>query len=200
MRARFIASAIPTIQTSPHCLHSKAALADWLKKEDSPLHVEIGSGKGQFLLQAATEHPEILYIGIELEPNVLYRALERLDVPLPNLRFLWGDADVWLEEVPLKVERLYLQFSDPWPKARHEKRRLTHPSRLERYASIVTGSLLFKTDNEPFYKYSLTQLETSPFAIVSHGILSSMDSIVPTEFETKYRKLGKPIYYIEAKR
>ena len=104
MRARFIASAIPMIQVSPHCLHSKATLADWLEKEDLPLHVEIGSGKGQFLLQAATKHPEILYIGIELEPNVLYRALERLDVPLPNLRFLWGDADVWLEEVPFQVE------------------------------------------------------------------------------------------------
>ena len=199
MRARFIASAIPTIQTSPHCLHSKATLADWLEKEDLPLHVEIGSGKGQFLFQAATEHPEILYIGIELEPNVLYRALERLDVSLPNLRFLWGDADGWLEDFHRPIERLYLQFSDPWPKDRHAKRRLTHPSRIEVYARLVKGTLVFKTDNIGLYEYSLTTL-SAHFTLLSHGILHETESWLPSEFETKYRKLGKPIYFIEAKR
>jgi tRNA (guanine-N7-)-methyltransferase len=201
MRARFHPLAIPTLTSSAAVYQFKEAFLHdpWLLK--APLHLEIGCGKGQFILQSAMDHPHLHYLGIEQAAPVLYRALEKLEPhPRPNVKFVWGDADVWLEEVPLKVERLYLQFSDPWPKARHEKRRLTHPSRLERYASIVTGSLLFKTDNEPFYQYSLTQLETSPFAIVSHGILSSMDSKVPTEFETKYRKLGKPIYFIEAKR
>jgi tRNA (guanine-N7-)-methyltransferase len=198
MRARYHPLAIPTITASPYVYPTKEA---FLSGGHPRLHVEIGCGKGQFLIAQAQAHPNIQFIGVELVAPVLYRALEKLEgQTLPNLKFIWGDADEWLEGFEGPVERLYLQFSDPWPKARHEKRRLTNAARLFHYASFVTGSVFFKTDNEAFYLYSLTQFQASPFHIESHGILSSKDSDTPTEFEMKYRKLGQDIYYIEAKR
>ena len=201
MRSRYQPLAIPTIQASSFVFKTKDEFLDWIKEQSKPIHLEIGCGKGQFLIESATRNPDVRYIGIELEPNVLYRALEKIEnQEIENLRFIWGDADEWLSEFRGPVEQLYLQFSDPWPKVRHEKRRLTTLSRLSHYASFVQGRVFFKTDDVEFYQYSLSQFEASVFQVVAHGILPLNETGIMTEFETKYRQLGNLIYTIEAKR
>jgi Predicted S-adenosylmethionine-dependent methyltransferase len=113
--------------------------------------------------------------------------------------FYVGDVDELFSALPQSIDTLYLLFSDPWPKVRHEKRRLTTLTRLLMYHNHRVEHLILKTDNMDFYHYSLAQLQASPFQIVNHCELVT-ESAIPTEFEDKYRKLGKPIYFIEAKR
>jgi tRNA (guanine-N7-)-methyltransferase len=192
MRHRYHPQAEPTVRQSPYIV-----------KEIPPsqrLIVEVGCGKGQFLIQQATLHPEVLHVGIEQSAQALYRALQSLDItPLENIRFLWGNVDEVFPLLPSSIEHLYLLFSDPWPKVRHEKRRLTTKARLLMYAKQGVERLTLKTDNEDFFHYSLQSFEESPFKVFYHGIAPLVESEL-TEFETKYRHKNKPIYIIEASR
>jgi len=191
MRVRYQPAAIPILTESPFVIRAPYAI-------DRLDVVEIGCGKGQFIVNLANAYPERILIGIEQSSDVLFRAVQKLDaLPLDNLKFIWGNADEVLEALP-DFDMLYLQFSDPWPKARHEKRRLTTLDRLNRYYDKVRSTVLFKTDNEAFYLYSLSQFEASFFTVTDHGQLSQFS--MTTEFEDKYRKLKKPIYYIEARK
>ena len=129
---------------------------------DHPIHIEIGMGKGQFITTLAQQNPEINYVGIEKYSSVLIRAIAKQEeLQLPNLYFIRMEAE-YIADVfaPNEVERIYLNFSDPWPKDRHAKRRLTSKEFLARYDQILVpeGVVIFKTDNRDLFDFSLEQV------------------------------------------
>ena len=173
-----------------------------------PIHIEIGMGKGQFLLTLAKKYPTINYIGIERYSSVLLRALEKLDSEeyegLTNIRFICMDA-ADISEVFEKgeVEKIYLNFSDPWPKSRHEKRRLTYKTFLDTYKQILpkNGEIHFKTDNRGLFEYSLASF--SQYGMVLNKVwldlhASDYEGNVMTEYERKFSEKGQVIYRVEA--
>ena len=193
MRHRYHPLAEQTVQTSNYVIKE-------LPPTSTRLIVEVGCGKGQFLVNSAINEPDSSFVGIEQSAQALYRAVLLAEASqIANGFFMWGDVDELLPTLPQPIDTLYLLFSDPWPKVRHEKRRLTTSPRLQMYYQHPVNRVILKTDNVDFYHYSLTQLEASLFHIMKHGELVS-ESTIPTEFEEKYRNLGKPIYFIEAKR
>jgi tRNA (guanine-N7-)-methyltransferase len=176
-------------------------------KNDYPLHIEVGSGKGQFITGMAKQNPEINYIGIELYDSVIVSALENAIAaqPLPNLRLLkvnGSDLAKYFEKND--VDRVYLNFSDPWPKTRHAKRRLTHAEFLELYKTILVdhAEIHFKTDNRGLFEYSLTSM--SAFGMLIKDVSLDLHVNMPeenimTEYEEKFSAKGQPIYRVEAK-
>ena len=171
--------------------------------DDRPLFIEIGTGKGQFIMEQARLHPQIGYLGIEYYSSVLYRALQKLEAdPLENLRLLRFDANNLLDIfAPGEVSHLYLNFSDPWPKDRHAKRRLTSPLFLDRYDIILkSGALIeFKTDNTDLFSYSVDTILAHPgFSIVAqtrdlYQDDALLEGNIPTEYEERFRAMGNPI-------
>ncbi|MED3764837.1 tRNA (guanosine(46)-N7)-methyltransferase TrmB [Ureibacillus terrenus] len=173
---------------------------------DHPLHIEVGSGKGQFIVGMALVNPEINYIGIELYDKVIVKALQKaLEAGSPpNLRLLKVNAEE-LENFFQKneVDRIYLNFSDPWPKKRHAKRRLTHERFLRIYESILVdgGEIHFKTDNRGLFEYSLVSM--SQYGMVLNEVsldlhANESEDNIRTEYEEKFSALGQPIYRLEA--
>ncbi|OUP84548.1 tRNA (guanosine(46)-N7)-methyltransferase TrmB [Lachnoclostridium sp. An169] len=171
----------------------------------SPIYIEIGMGKGSFLLNMAKQHPDINFIGIERYTSVLLRAVEKYDTEefqdLQNVRFVCMDArnvaDVFAEG---EVSRIYLNFSDPWPKARHAKRRLTSTEFLERYEKILCekGTLEFKTDNTELFNFSLEQIREAGWTLLAftydlHHNEAMNRGNVMTEYEEKFSGRGNPI-------
>lgn len=179
---------------------------------ENPIHIEIGMGKGQFLLTLAEQNSEINYIGIERYSSVLLRALEKFDTEeyqgLKNIRFICMDA-FELPEVfePGEVEKIYLNFSDPWPKKRHAGRRLTSTRFLAQYDKILTtgGVVEFKTDNCSLFEFSLEQIEEAGWRLLEHTFDLHHDKVmnkgnVMTEYEEKFVKMGNPIHKLIATR
>jgi len=172
-----------------------------------PIHIEIGMGKGGFINNMACLHPNINFIGIDMYDSVVLRALETLvENPLPNLRLLHTDA-ANLKEVFAtgEVSKIYLNFSDPWPKNRHTKRRLTHKGFLDVYKEILVdgGKLQLKTDNQSLFGYSLISfnhygMKFSDVSVDLHADPKGYPDNVMTEYETKFCGLGHPIYLLEA--
>ena len=173
--------------------------------KEQPLHIEVGMGKGRFLMDMAKLHPEINYIGIEMYDSVLLRAVQKaesLEEPLSNLLFLRMDARD-LPEVFEKGEvgRIYLNFSDPWPKDRHAKRRLTSHEFLERYEKILPeeGLVEFKTDNRDLFEFSLEEIRSAPnwtlnaYTYDLHNNEEMNRGNVMTEYEEKFSSVGNPI-------
>lgn len=173
--------------------------------KEQPLHIEVGMGKGRFLMDMAKLHPEINYIGIEMYDSVLLRAVQKaesLEEPLSNLLFLRMDARD-LPEVFEKGEvgRIYLNFSDPWPKDRHAKRRLTSHEFLERYEKILPeeGLVEFKTDNRDLFEFSLEEIRNAPnwtlnaYTYDLHNNEEMNRGNVMTEYEEKFSSAGNPI-------
>ena len=167
------------------------------------LSLEVGSGKGQFLLDSGIANPTDAFIGLEMMTSVICRAVQKLkEKEIKNVLLINKDANHLLEYFEIgEVDKLYLNFPDPWPKARHEKRRLTSMSFLEKYKTILSkdGTIRFKTDNLDLYNYSLENFSK----VLEEGFKcgESVYTIgdIQTEFETKYRLNGKTIYYIEGK-
>ena len=168
----------------------------------NPVHIEIGMGKGKFLHELAKENPEINYIGIEKYSSVLLRAIQKMETdPLPNLRFIRMDAEeiseVFAEE---EIDRIYLNFSDPWPKDRHAKRRLPSREFLKRYDTFLKkdGILEFKTDNRPLFDFAVEEL---PFAgweaiVITYDLHHDEELVkgnIMTEYEEKFSAMGNPI-------
>lgn len=161
-------------------------------------------GKGQFLMEMARRNPRINYVGIEMYDSVLLRALQRRaeqEEELSNLLFLREDARLLPEMFDEgEVDRIYLNFSDPWPKSRHEKRRLTSREFLRRYEQILApgGRVEFKTDNRELFDFSLTEVEEAGWTLVAHtfdlhgDVLLSQGNVM-TEYEEKFSGLGNPI-------
>jgi tRNA (guanine-N7-)-methyltransferase len=172
----------------------------------NPLHIEIGTGKGRFITEMAKANPHINYIGIELYESVIVSALDRLiEAELPNVKLLNVNAKD-LKEYFAKgdVERIYLNFSDPWPKKRHAKRRLTYKSFLEIYEDILVdeGEIHFKTDNQGLFEYSL--ISFSEYGLLLKFISldlhnSDFEGNIMTEYEEKFSSRGQRIYRCEVK-
>ena len=169
---------------------------------DAPLHIEIGMGKGRFLMDMAKLHPEVNYVGIEKYSSVLLRAIQKMEEEeLPNVRFIRMDA----EEITNvfgrgEVERIYLNFSDPWPKARHASRRLTSREFLARYDKILKedGTIEFKTDNRGLFDFSLEEVPEAGWKLEAHTFdlhhnEEMMVGNVMTEYEEKFSSIGNPI-------
>ncbi|MFC4076998.1 tRNA (guanosine(46)-N7)-methyltransferase TrmB [Salinithrix halophila] len=173
-----------------------------------PLFLELGTGKGQFLSRACQQHTEINWIGVERIEEVLLHALQKADETGcgGNLRFLWLDAKK-LDEVFAEgeVDRIHLHFSDPWPKKRHAKRRLTDRRFLEQYRRMLKkdGFLQLKTDNEDLFNFSLEELAKGGFQVTdstSDLYDSSFDQEnIPTEYEEKFTSQGMPIHFLRAR-
>lgn len=171
---------------------------------ENPIHIEIGMGKGQFITELARRNPEINYVGIEKYSSVLIRAIEkRQEEELPNLVFIRMDAEhiteVFAEN---EVDRIYLNFSDPWPKDRHAKRRLTSKEFLARYDQCLKeeGWIQFKTDNRPLFDFTLEQAAEAGWktAEVSYDLHHSefVEGNIMTEYEAKFSAQGNPIHRV----
>lgn len=169
---------------------------------DRPISVEIGMGKGKFIHTMAKEHPDVNYVGIEKYSSVLLRAIQKMErEELPNLKFLRMDAEN-VDRVfgPGEVDRIYLNFSDPWPKDRHAKRRLPSREFLARYDVILKreGRLEFKTDNRELFDFAVEELEPGGWKaeVITydlHGDEKLMEGNVMTEYEEKFSAMGNPI-------
>lgn len=171
----------------------------------NPVQIEVGMGKGRFIMDMARLHPEVNYIGIEMYDSVLLRAvqkIEQLEEKLPNLYFIRTDArnlpEIFGKE---EVDRIYLNFSDPWPKDRHAKRRLTSRQFLERYDQILVkhGQVEFKTDNRPLFEFSLDEIREAGWTLLAHTFdlhhdKQMMEGNVMTEYEEKFSSAGNPIH------
>lgn len=170
-------------------------------EKNQPLHIEVGTGKGKFIAEMAKAYPHINFIGIELYDSVIVSALQRLmEEGLPNVKLLQVNAaDLKEYFAPGEVSRIYLNFSDPWPKNKHEKRRLTYHSFLETYESILIkqGEIHLKTDNQSFFEYSLVSF--SQYGLLLKEISldlhnSNFEGNIMTEYEEKFSKKGNRIY------
>ena len=215
MRLRNIPGADDVIKRHPIAVkESKDYKGKWntVFENDNPIHVEIGMGKGQFILNLAKRNPDINYIGIERYSSVLLRALEKYDTEefceLTNVRFICMDAmelpDVFDVE---EVGKIYLNFSDPWPKARHARRRLTSTVFFAQYEKVLAkeGVVEFKTDNRPLFEFSLEQVEEAGWKLQAFTFDLHHDEImnqgnVMTEYEEKFSAQGNPIHKLIATR
>lgn len=210
MRSRFKPWAADMIEANPEIVIPDPEKQKGRWKEvfgnNQPLHIEAGTGKGRFIIGMAKANPDINYIGIELFDSVIVSALESVleDEGIPNLRLLKVNAKDLTDffEKP-EVDRLYLNFSDPWPKTRHAKRRLTHSSFLDLYKAILpeNGEIHFKTDNRGLFEYSLTSI--SEYGMLLKDVSLDLHANEPewnimTEYEEKFMKKGQPIYRLEA--
>ncbi|BAB06980.1 tRNA (guanosine(46)-N7)-methyltransferase TrmB [Halalkalibacterium halodurans] len=171
----------------------------------APLYIEVGTGKGQFLTGMAKHHPEINFIGIERYESVLVTAMERAkEAELTNLKFLSEDVYDLLDFfADGEVSRLFINFTDPWPKKRHEKRRLTYKDFLAKYEIVLKekGDIHFKTDNQGLFEYSLHSF--SKYGMILHNVSldlhnSDFEGNIKTEYEEKFAKKGMRIYRCEA--
>ena len=215
MRLRNIPGADDVIKRHPIAVkESKEYKGKWntLFENSNPIHIEIGMGKGQFILTLAKQNPQINYIGIERYSSVLLRALEKFDTEefceLTNVRFICMDAmelpDVFEAE---EVEKIYLNFSDPWPKKRHARRRLTSTVFFAQYDKVLAedGVVEFKTDNRPLFEFSLEQVEEAGWKLLGstfdlHHDAAMNQGNVMTEYEEKFSAQGNPIHKLIATR
>lgn len=214
MRLRNIPGSREAIAENRWCIQESEQLkGSWHQVfgNDHPVHVEIGMGKGRFLMALARENPRNNYIGIEKYSSVLLRALEKMEQeehPPANLYFIRMDAEqigkVFAQD---EVARIYLNFSDPWPKDRHAKRRLTSREFLERYEQVLTpdGQVEFKTDNRPLFDFSVQSVKEAGWKLQAvtydlHRDPELMKGNVMTEYEERFSAMGNPIHKLIAAR
>ena len=211
MRLRHIKGAEEEIAESPYVVQDMESMkGKWheLFGNTNPIRIEVGMGKGKFIMELAEKNPDVNYVGIERYSSVLLRALQkRAELELPNIYFMRVDAlelaDVFAEG---EVEKIYLNFSDPWPKDRHAKRRLTSDRFLAVYDKILQkdGVVEFKTDNQDLFRYSLESIPEAGWRVLAqtfdlhHSELA--EGNVMTEYETKFSAEGKPICKLVADR
>ena len=206
MRLRNITGSRDIIAESPLVIHEPEKVkGKWseLFGNNFPIRIEVGMGKGRFICELARNSPDINYIGIEKYSSVLLRALQKMEEePLPNLLFIRMDAENIAEIFDKEeVDRIYLNFSDPWPKDRHAKRRLPSIEFLTRYDRFLKkdGVLEFKTDNKELFDFALEELDPAGWKAVRvtydlHHDIEMMEGNVMTEYEEKFSSKGNPIY------
>lgn len=165
-----------------------------------PIYLEIGMGKGKFLIENAKKYPDINFIGIEKYDSVLAKAIQRVDEELPNLLFIRADASQIQDIFDHEIDRIYLNFSDPWPKNRHHLRRLSSSSFLEKYDSIFKNMAIIemRTDNLELFRYSLISFSQAKYIFEKLSFDFHKDEMpeVTTEYEDKFSENGMPIYYV----
>lgn len=173
-----------------------------LFNNNNPIRIEIGMGKGNFIIENAIKYPNINFIGIEKYDSVMVKAIRRLEtLDLPNLRLIRMDAGKIEEVFDHEIDEVFLNFSDPWPKERHAKRRLTSPNFLNKYKNIFKDKeiITFKTDNRKLFEYSVMSFNSQGFTIENLSLDLYNDDIednIPTEYEMKFHSKGFPIYKI----
>lgn len=212
MRLRNIKGARDMIAESPLVVHEpKQFKGKWNEVFNNvhPLRIEIGMGKGKFIHTLASQNPQINYIGIEKYSSVLLRALQKMEEePLPNLLFIRMDAEDIVEVFDKEeVDSIYLNFSDPWPKDRHAKRRLPSREFLIKYDQFLKkdGVLEFKTDNKDLFEFALEELapvgwEALKITFDLHHDSEMSEGNIMTEYEEKFSSKGNPIYKYIIKR
>lgn len=206
MRLRNVPGSREYIEASPYAIKNPEELkGKWRelfnKNMDSSFYVEIGTGKGQFISKHAEINPDIFYIGIEKFSSVIIRAIDKVEkLELENLKFIRFDAE-YIENIfaENEVDRIYLNFSDPWPKDRHAKRRLTSSNYLKKYDKILapSGTIEFKTDNRDLFDFSVEQAKESGWNIdvITYDLHNSpyCEGNIMTEYEERFSSLGTPI-------
>lgn len=212
MRLRNIPGSRQVIAENPWCIQEpEKQKGCWhtIFGNKNPIHIEVGMGKGQFLMTLSRENPNINYVGIEKYSSVLLRALQKMEEnPLDNLKFIRMDAetiaDVFAKD---EVDRIYLNFSDPWPKDRHAKRRLTSKEFFARYDQILKedGQVEFKTDNTMLFDFSLEQVELAGWQIKActrdlHRNEEMNRGNIMTEYEERFSSQGNAICKLIAAR
>lgn len=212
MRLRNVTGSREMIAENQYVIHEpKEYKGKWKSvfNNDNPIRVEIGMGKGRFIMDQARLNPEINFIGIEKYSTVLLRATQKMaEDPLPNVVFIRMDAeeivDVFDKE---EIDLIYLNFSDPWPKDRHAKRRLPSRQFLERYDQILKkdGVIEFKTDNKDLFTFAEEEVKESKWIIEAitydlHNDPVMFEGNVMTEYEEKFSSMGNPIYKYVIKR
>ena len=186
-------------------LEPSVHINNWNKvfNNDNPIHIEIGTGKGNFIINKAIQNPDINFIGIEKFDSIIARCLQKIPEGLNNLKIVrlnaLGIEDVFNHE----VDTIYLNFSDPWPKKKWHKRRLTSNVFLEKYDKVFKGSprIVQKTDNRDLFEYSIVSLSTYGYTIkdITFDLHNShIEDNIMTEYEEKFSKKGNNIYYLEA--
>ncbi|MDD3128953.1 MAG: tRNA (guanosine(46)-N7)-methyltransferase TrmB [Candidatus Izemoplasmatales bacterium] len=211
MRLRNVKYARELIESYPNIVidNPKKHAGLWrdVFRNDKSINLEIGCGKGKFIYEKAENNSEENFIGIEKFDSVIVRALEKaIIMPLSNLKLIRFDA-YHLDEIfkDNEISNIYLNFSDPWPKKRQAKRRLTSPHFLKNYKKILSedGRIYIKTDNYGLFEYSMMTLNDDEDYIIEEIMLDMYKTLpqdnVQTEFEIRFIKLNKPIYYIKAK-
>ena len=174
-------------------------------KNDNPIYIEIGMGKGKFIIENAIKYPDINFIGIEKYDSVLAKSLPKIPDNLTNLAIIRMDALKIDNVFSKEISRIYLNFSDPWPKDRHHLRRLTSKVFLEKYDSIFKdiAEIFQRTDNQQLYIYSLESLSSFGYKLsdISFDLHNSAsDDLITTEYEDKFSSKGMPIYSLVARK
>ena len=170
-------------------------------QNSNPIHLEIGTGKGDFLIGMAKNFPQINFIGIEKYPSVLMKALQKVEKEnLKNIAFICMDASTIDKVFEKEIETIYLNFSDPWPKTKHHKRRLTSPIFLQKYEHLFSNNkkIIMKTDNQDLFEYSLITTTNHGYKIedISFDLHHTNRFNMKTEYEERWSKKGYPIYYV----
>ncbi len=206
MRLRNIKGAQEIVSTSSYVISNPQEYrGKWniLFANHNPIHLEIGMGKGNFLIENAIKYPNINFIGIEKYYSVLVRTTDRLKtLDLPNLKIIVMDAKEIEQIFDKEINTIYLNFSDPWPKKKHEKRRLTSEEFLKKYDNLFTNKkhIMQKTDNRKLFEYSLISCTDYGYHIenISCNLYEDrFENNIPTEYETKFVNKGYTIYFVE---
>lgn len=206
MRLRHIPEAAEKVRASELVFDDKQALAikgKWQEKfvAEQPLHLEIGMGRGRFIMASALAQPELNFLGLEIREEMIMQALDLLSEVPANIRYLWLNAGL-LKEIfaPGEVERIYLNFPDPWPKNRHAQRRLTAEYYLDQFREVLddAGTLRFKTDNRDLFDWSCRSFSNNGWELVERSFDLPLENTgVVTEYENRYRRNGQPIFFSE---
>lgn len=206
MRLRNVKDAVNIVNNSPYVVvPTKENFGNFksLFEKKSPICLEIGMGKGDFIIGMAEKYPNVNFIGVEKYESVMVRAIQKLENKnLPNLKLIRVDADIINLIFDHEISSLFLNFSDPWPKKRHERRRLTSETFLNRYDSIFIGNphIIQKTDNIGLFAYSLSSLSKHGYTLekVSLDLENEEIDNVETEYEKKFKSKGVKINYLDA--
>lgn len=207
MRLRNVKNAKEILESSPYFISEPTKYKGNYKElfeNDNPIHIEIGTGKGQFLILMAQTYPDINFIGVEMKESILVRAVQKLEViNIPNLKFMVWNAESLDKVFDYEISTIYLNFSDPWPKKKHHKRRLTASAFLDTYDKLflTTPTIIQKTDNIDLFVSSIVNLCNHGYKIEEYSIdLEKEENIfnITTEYEEKFMKQGVKINYLKA--
>lgn len=205
MRLKHVKGATSVVENSPYIINKPEEYKGKINElfaNDNPIHIEIGMGKGNFIINNAIKYPNINFIGIEKYDSVMIRAVQKLEeLDLPNLKLIRYDAFYIDNIFDKEIDTIYLNFSDPWPKERHAKRRLTSPIFLEKYKQVFKDKnrIVMKTDNRRLFEYSVQMFNEANFKINDISLNLYEDDYkdnIPTEYELKFKEKGFPIYMI----
>lgn len=207
MRLRNLKNKEKIINSSSYIINNPADYRSKFNElfgNDNPIYIEIGMGKGKFIVENALKYKNINFIGIEKYDNVVARALLWIPDNIPNLKIIRMDAYSIDEIFDKEVERIYLNFSDPWPKLRQNKRRLTSKIFLDKYDNLFkdTKNIYLRTDNEGLYTYSIESLSSKGYILydITFDLHRDFDNLITTEYEDKFTLNGDKIYALKARK